>query len=254
MNLQCRIDLAARYKAPTQIARVLTEDWCRRELYCPACESDRLSGSKANSPAVDFECAGCVQLFQLKSGRNWNSAKIVDAAYKAMIGAIRADRTPNLLVLQYSPDWLVQNLMLVPRMFFSESVIEKRKPLGPHARRAGWVGCNILLSGIPEDGKIPIVIAGIARQKEQVRKDFSRVRQLAAIPPSLRGWTLDVLKAVRNLARPQFSLQELYEFESELQALHPQNQNVRPKIRQQLQVLRDAGLVGFLSPGIYRVL
>ena len=253
MNLQCRIDLASKYKAGSQIARVLSEEWCTRELYCPACDSDKLTGSKPNNPAVDFACAKCEQPFQLKSLRNWNPRKIVDAGYEAMLRAIRADKTPNLLVLQYSSAWLVQNLLLIPRMFFSESVIEKRNPLAPHARRAGWVGCNILLSEIPADGKIVIISAGVPVLKRQVREEFSRVKQLAELPPSLRGWTLDVLRVIRRLGKSEFSLQELYDFESELKSLHPQNQNVRPKIRQQLQVLRDVGLISFLSPGIYRV-
>jgi len=250
MNLQCRVDLAANYKAGSQIARVLSEDWCTRELYCPACDSNRLTGSKPNNPAVDFECAKCDQPFQLKSLRNWNPRKIVDAGYAAMLRAIRADRTPNLLLLQYSSTWLVQNLLLIPRMFFTESV-EKRKPLGPGARRAGWIGCNILLGEIPPDGKIPIICFGVPVRKERVREEFSRVKQLADLPPSLRGWTLDVLRVVRQLGKPAFTLEDMYVFEPELKALHPKNQNVRPKIRQQLQVLRDLGLLRFGAKGNY---
>ena len=253
MNLQCRVDLASKYKSGSQIARVLSEEWCKRELYCPACDSDRLTGSKPNQPAVDFSCVKCEQPFQLKSLRNWNPKKIVDAGYEAMLRAIRADWTPNLLVLQYSSGWLVQNLVLIPRMFISESVVEKRKPLAPEARRAGWVGCNILLSEIAADGKITMISAGVPVLKNQVREEFSRVKRLAELPPSLRGWTLDVLRAIRRLGKSDFSLEELYGFESELKSLHPQNQNVRPKIRQQLQVLRDLCLISFLSPGNYRV-
>lgn len=170
-----------------------------------------------------------------------------------MLRAIRADRTPNLLVLQYSKTWAVQNLLLVPRMFFTESIIEKRKPLGPNARRAGWIGCNILLGEIPADGKIPIISAGAPLPKEQVRGNFSRIKKLAEVPASVRGWTLDVLRAVRRLGKAEFSLQELYGFESEMKRLHPHNQNVRPKIRQQLQLLRDAGLISFVSAGNYRL-
>jgi type II restriction enzyme len=251
MNLQCRVDLAIGYKAAPQIARVLTEDWCSREVYCPACDSDFLTGSKPNNPAIDFECAKCEQPFQLKGLKNWNPKKVVDAGYVAMIRAIRADRTPNLLLLQYSSTWLVQNLMLIPRMFFSERVIEKRKPLGPNARRAGWIGCNILLGEIPSDGKIAMVSAGVPLNKEHVRGEFSRVKELSRVPPSLRGWTLDVLSAIRRLGKQDFSLKEVYEFESELKALHPRNENIRPKIRQQLQVLRDLGMIKFAGEGRY---
>ena len=170
-----------------------------------------------------------------------------------MLRAIRSDRVPNLIVLQYSPEWLIKNVLLIPRVFFSEGVIEKRPPLGPKARRAGWVGCNILLDRIPRDGKISVVANGSVVAEQHVREEFSRIRKLAEVPPSLRGWTLEVLAAVRRLEKPRFSLQELYELEPYLQGIHPRNRNVRPKIRQQLQVLRDLGLIEFTSPGNYAI-
>jgi type II restriction enzyme len=251
MNLQCNIELASRYKSGAQIARVLSEEWCTRELYCPACDSDHLFGSRPNNPAIDFTCGTCDQAFQLKSLRKWNPKKIVDAGYESMCRAIRADRTPNLLVLQYSGEWAIHNLVLIPRMFFTESVIEKRSPLGANARRAGWVGCNILLSEIPRDGKIAVISDGLPTPKQRVREEFLRVKRLGEVPPSVRGWALDVLRAIRRLGKSNFSLQEVYQFEPELKTLHPHNENVRPKIRQQLQVLRDVGLVTFTSPGKY---
>jgi len=251
MDLQCRIDLASGYKAGPQIARVLSEEWCKRELYCPACESDRLDQLRTNAPAIDFVCPKCGQPFQLKSQKSWNPRKIPDAAYETMLLAIRTDRAPNLFILQYSKAWLVQNVLLIPRVFFTESVIEKRKPLGPQAQRADWIGCNILLGQIPPDGKIAVVSSGLPLPENQVRSEFSRVRRLAELPPSLRGWTVDVLNAIRKLGKLQFSLQELYAFEGELRAAHPHNQNVRPKIRQQLQVLRDMGMLEFVAPGRY---
>lgn len=253
MNLQCSIEFAAAYKAGPQIARVLSEHWCSRELYCPACDSSRISPSRVNTSGFDFTCPKCEQAFQLKSSRVWNPRRIPDAAYDAMIRSIRSDRAPHLLLLQYTSEWYIRNVLLIPRMFFTESVIEKRKPLSPTARRAGWVGCNILLNGIPEDGKIAIVSSGTPEPRQQVRREFERVRGLAELPPSLRGWTVDVLNAVRRLGKSQFSLQELYQLESELQVAHPQNRNVRPKIRQQLQVLRDLRLLEFSDRGAYRL-
>jgi type II restriction enzyme len=254
MNLQCRIELRGNYKAGSQIARVIGEDWCGRELYCAACNSERLSAAKTNAPAVDFVCPSCDQPFQLKCFKTWNQKKIVDAGYESMIRAIRSDRVPNLLVLQYSADWLVENLLLVPSGFFADTIIEKRHPLGPHARRAGWVGCNILLGRIPEDGKIAIVSNGCAAAANNVRYEFARARKLSEVPPSMRGWTLDVLTAIRMLGATDFSLQELYGLQSYLQQLHPRNQNVRAKIRQQLQVLRDLGILAFRTPGRYSLL
>ena len=41
----------------------------------------------------------------------------------------------------------------------------------------------------------------------------------------------------------EFTTSEVYAFTRELEELHPDNRHVRDKIRQQLQVLRDAGLL-----------
>jgi len=253
VNLKCRVELGQFYRAGSQIARVVSEDWCARELYCAACSSDRLSPAKANTPAIDLVCPQCDESFQLKSMRAWGQRKIVDAGYDSMIRAIRSDIVPNLLVLQYSPDWFVRNLMLVPSVFFSKTIIEKRAPLSSTARRAGWVGCNILLDRIPPDGKLPVILEGLAASKKQNRAEYSRIRGLADVPPSVRGWALDTLSAIRRLGKFHFSLQELYALEPYLQKLHPNNRNVRPKMRQQLQVLRDLGLIRFTSPGNYEL-
>ena len=251
MNLQCSTELALSYKSPSQMARVITEDWCAREVYCPACASDSLLRSPVNTPAIDFECPQCAQFFQLKGLRTWNQRRIVDGAYDAMIRSIRADKVPNLLILQYSSEWLVRNLLLVPRFFFSESIIEKRKPLGALARRAGWIGCNILLSEIPSDGRIDIVRQGQVLPSEQVRREFDRIRGLEDVPPSIRGWTLDVFNAIRCIGKRDFSLKDIYHLEDSLQGRHPSNRNIRPKIRQQLQVLRDMGVLRFVGRGKY---
>ncbi|MHB8412748.1 MAG: hypothetical protein ACYDDI_12505 [Candidatus Acidiferrales bacterium] len=67
----------------------------------------------------------------------------------------------------------------------------------------------------------------------------------------MRGWTLDVLNLVRSLHKQNFWLADAYALEPHLASLHPANRHVRDKIRQQLQVLRDLGLVGFLGGGNY---
>ncbi|WP_299975253.1 hypothetical protein [Devosia sp. 66-22] len=55
------------------------------------------------------------------------------------------------------------------------------------------------------------------------------------------------------IGRPEFDLNDVYAFEARLSAIYPSNNNVRPKIRQQLQVLRDSGYLEFLGDGRYRL-
>jgi type II restriction enzyme len=176
--------------------------------------------------------------------------RIVDSAYSAMIAAIRSDRVPNLLALHYSPTWRISNLLLIPRFSYSESAIERRKPLSATARRAGWTGCNILLTQIPPSGVLRVVVDGTVLPKKSIRDGYRRMRALAALRPEARGWTLDVLRLVERLP-DHFSLADMYAFHDELASLHPGNRHVRDKIRQQLQVLRDFGYIRFHGGGIY---
>jgi len=170
-----------------------------------------------------------------------------------MIRAIKENRTPNLFALHYRLDtWKVVNALLIPQFAFPLSAIQKRKPLAATARRAGWVGCNILLGAIPKDAQIPIIANGVAVPPKQVREQYARIRPLKSLRPEQRGWTLDVLNAVRSLNKREFSLADVYGLDSELAALHPANRHVRPKIRQQLQILRDLDLLTFLGSGSYR--
>lgn len=167
-----------------------------------------------------------------------------------MISAIRSDHVPNLLALHYSQHWSISNLLLIPRFSYSESAIEKRRPLGPNARRAGWIGCNILLSKIPPSGIVNVITEGIVVPKSTVRNAFQKMKPLAGLRPDARGWSLDVLRVVEQLPE-KFSLADVYQFEVELSRLHPGNKHVRDKIRQQLQVLRDMKYLRFGGRGDY---
>jgi type II restriction enzyme len=242
------------YKSASQRARVATEVWGLGNLYCPNCKSNDLNRTPHNTPVVDFICPICESGFQMKSQSRAVGCRLVDAGYDAMKKAIVTKRTPNLFVLQYDREmWLVQNLLLIPSFAFSLSAVECRKPLGPKARRAGWVGCNIRLDLIPGDAKIPIVADGIEVNAAVVRQSYARLRPLDRFTVEKRGWTLDVLKIIRKIAKAEFSLAEVYAFESSLAQLHPKNYHLRDKIRQQLRVLRDIGLLEFLGAGRYRM-
>ena len=147
----------------------------------------------------------------------------------------------------------VVNLLIVPKHFFVREIIEERKPLAATARRAGWIGSNIILSRVPESGKIHIVKGGVVRPKDIVLEEWQKTLFLRNESPETRGWLLDVMKCVESLGKHDFTLDEVYTFERHLGDLYPGNQNVRPKIRQQLQYLRDRGFIEFVSRGQYRL-
>jgi len=250
MNLQMDFSKARGFKSKAQIARVVSERWADGNLYCPACACDELEQAPNNTRAFDFVCPQCIARFQLKSSRKWKENRVPDASYHAMMNAILTDRNPNLVLLHYGDDWIVRNLLIVPSFFLSESAIERRKPLAATARRAGWIGCNILLSNIPVAGKISVIVDGREIERNEVRDKYRKAKPFASIGAAVRGWTVDVFKIVEKLP-PKFSLNDMYSYEDYFADLHPRNKNVRPKIRQQLQVLRDMGIIRFLSSGRY---
>ena len=242
------------YKSNAQRALIATEAWGTENLYCLNCDSDELSCAPPNTAAVDFICPDCDSSFQLKAQSHSFGSKIVDAAYSTMLQKIREDKTPNLIALHYElANWKVQNAFLVPHFAFSVTAIEKRRPLAKSARRAGWIGCNILLTEIPPDTRIPLVQNGKPLNPKSARDRYAKVRPLEKLRPEMRGWTLDVLNLVRSLRKETFTLTEAYALEPHLASLHPANRHIRPKIRQQLQILRDLGLLKFLGGGSYRL-
>lgn len=253
MDLSFDIELGAAYKSPAQRARVLTESWVESEIYCPNCGRSSIEKYPNNNPVGDFFCPKCSEQFELKSKRDTLGSKIVDGEFHTMMKRLRSREVPNLFTLTYDlKKARVLDLAVIPSYFFVPSIIERRKPLAKTARRAGWTGCNILLHQIPSAGRVSLVEAGTPVGKNQVLKAWQRTLFLKdQTRLEARGWTLDVVACVEKLKQVEFSLVDVYRFESALQKLHPGNRNVRAKIRQQLQVLRDAGYIEFASRGHY---
>lgn len=253
MDLCFDSEKAEGYKSPSQIARVLTEDWAARNLFCVACNRSRLQLARDNTKVIDFVCDNCAETYQLKSRNQPLGNKVTDAAYEPMIDSIKKNKAPNLYLLHYNPaNYCAENLLIVPKYFLTLSCIEQRKPLSDNARRAGWVGCNIVLKEIPIDGKISIIYERKTLSPESVREGYNRFRFLSEKKYDVRGWTADVLKIIRELGKTEFALNEVYAYDEQLQKFHPENMHIRPKIRQQLQILRDKGILKFIGQGKYR--
>jgi type II restriction enzyme len=127
----------AEYDSGSQKARVLTEGWAGSEAFCPNCGHLHLSRFANNSPVADLYCDKCGEEYELKSQKNKFGSRVADGAYATMRQRLEASNNPNLMLLNYNLTSGVRNLFVVPKHFFVADVIEKRKPLGPHARRAG---------------------------------------------------------------------------------------------------------------------
>jgi type II restriction enzyme len=253
MNLTMASEAAEAYKSGSQRALNVTEPWGAKNLFCPNCPSPKLERLKPNTKAADYKCPNCGFWYQLKGKKTPLGNSISDGAYASMMEAVRNDRTPNFFFMHYQlPHWTVKSLLLVPHFAFPTSAIIKRNPLSPTARRAGHVLCNIALSQIPTEARINIVSAGKIMTAAEVRKNYRRIKPLGELTVAERGWALDVLTAVRSLSKLEFSNQDLYALAPHFEKLHPDNRHIRDKLRQQLQNLRDLGLLEHVSKGHWR--
>lgn len=253
MNLKLDISLAESYKSASQGIRVMTEKWTAENMYCPRCGEVSLQRFTNNMPVADFYCSNCKNEYELKSKKGKLGDKIVDGAYDAMVERITSDTNPDFMFLTYEKERLeITNFLVIPKYFFIPQMIEKQNPLSEKARRAGWVGCNILLNNIPQQGRIYIVKNKAISPKKEVVSKLNLSKQLEIGKLSARGWLMDVLHCVNSLPGKEFTIQEIYKFENILSQKHPENKNIRAKIRQQLQILRDKGFIAFTGRGLYQ--
>jgi type II restriction enzyme len=242
------------YSSGSQSARVWTERWVRDWVYCPNCGSAKVNSFPNNSPVADFFCVSCKEEYELKSQKSQFGTKVLDGAFRTKCERLAANNNPSLFLLNYDlKEFRVANFLVVPKHFFVREIIEARKPLAPTARRAGWIGSHIRLDRVPAAGKIYIVRDGLPQPKELVLSQWMKTLFLRDSGLDARGWLIEVMKCVEALGKQEFGLEDVYTFEGRLSSIYPGNNNVRPKIRQQLQVLRDKGYLDFVSRGYYRL-
>jgi len=255
MRLYFNTTLAIQYKNQSQAIRVMAENWVKNRIFCPNC-GNFVRNFENNKPVADFYCTNCNEEYELKSKKDNMGKRIVDGAYGKMIERLNSINNPSFFFLNYNlQSYKVQNFVVIPKHFFVPAIIEKRKPLSQNARRSGWVGCNILLSGIPESGKIFYIKNGETEDKDVVLKNWQKTLFLRESKDiNLKGWILDVMNCIDKLNKKDFTLDEIYNFENVLSKKHPENKHIKDKIRQQLQFLRDKGYLEFLDRGNYRLI
>lgn len=169
-----------------------------------------------------------------------------------MIERINSNQNPNFFFLTYSKNWAVENFLIIPKQFFTTEIIIKRKPLPDDANRAGWVGCNIDISNITDAGKVFLVKDSKLIDKKIVKNTFNKTLFLREKTEDSKGWILDLMICVDLIKKETFMLDDVYKFEDRLKLKYPSNNFIKDKIRQQLQLLRDKGIIEFVSRGCYK--
>jgi type II restriction enzyme len=255
MNLFFKTKLADKYSNASQKIRVLTEHWVDESVFCPNCGHVDIDKYENNKPVADFHCTNCGEDYELKSKKNQIGTKVVDGAYHTMLERLTSTNNPNFFLLRYNlSNFEVTNFFVIPKHFFVPKIIEKRNPLASTARRAGWIGCNILLNSIPQTGKIYYVRDKQIEPKAKVLKEWKKTLFLREEKEVVeKGWLTDIMRCIEKLSKREFILDDVYAFEKKLSQLHPENSHIKDKIRQQLQILRDKGYLDFISRGYYRV-
>ncbi|MEA3402328.1 MAG: phospholipase D-like domain-containing protein [Armatimonadota bacterium] len=85
--------------------------------------------------------------------------------------------------------------------------------------------------------------------RRRLQAKLSSLGPATASEQDLVGW----LRAVYDvLPEGEFTNQDVYAYEAEFSRLYPENDNVRAKVRQQLQVLRDMGILEHIVRGRWR--
>jgi type II restriction enzyme len=251
MNLSLCSSIADNYKSNSQKIRVLSEYWANNNIYCPSC-GNSISKYKNNKPVADFYCLQCREDFELKSKKGKIGKKITDGAYSTMIKRLQSSENPNFFFLNYDNSLDIINFILIPKYFFTQEMIEKRKPLSSNAKRAGWIGCNILLNIIPQNGKIFYIRDKQIENKNKILESWHKTVFLKQIDSTnSKGWLLDIIRCIEKLGKQDFTLNDIYQFENYLKIKYPKNNNIKAKIRQQLQVLRDKNYLTFTARGKY---
>jgi type II restriction enzyme len=240
------------YSSGSQNAKAWTERWVRDWVFCPNCGANNIQQYTANKPVADFFCTNCSEDYELKSQKKKFGNKVVDGAFGTMCARLESLNNPNFLLLNYDIQNLAfTNLFVVPKHFFVKKIIEERPPLAATARRAGWIGCNILLGQIPEAGRIFVIRNGAVQAKEAILEQWQKTIFLRKETEEARGWLLDVMSCVEKIGKTEFQIDDVYVYENYLSNLYPNNRHVKQKIRQQLQVLRDQGYLDFKARGFY---
>ncbi|HRN92090.1 MAG TPA: DpnI domain-containing protein [Ferruginibacter sp.] len=252
MNLSFNTKLTEGYSSNSQIARILTENWVLNNSYCPSCGVIPLCEFENNRPVADFYCKNCSEEFELKSKGGNLTRTITDGAYSTMIDRINSENNPNFFFLSYTKDWNVNDFLIIPKQFFTQDVIIKRPPLSPSARRAGWIGCNIDISKVADSGKVYLVKSARVIDPKIVNQSFNKTLFLRESSAEAKGWIIDVMKCVDEIKTDSFKLDEIYKFEQTLKLKHPNNNFIKDKIRQQLQLLREKGIIEFVGRGQYK--
>ena len=146
------------WKKKEKINGDLSEDFIYEHFRCLDCGS-RISKERPGTKCFDHTCMGCGKKYQTKGrAKSLNALKnCIDkgqfrasgSKYKTRLNSVRNRECDFICVFYQKKDGVADSLtgiLHVPAHKITEDHVIPCKPLKPSARRAGWQGCNILMS------------------------------------------------------------------------------------------------------------
>lgn len=257
MDLKLDTKLGKNYTSKTQISKNITEPWIRDNFNCPFCNK-KLKMYPQNNKCSDFYCDNCNEDFELKSKKGkFAKTKITGSSHKATIKKLKQNKF-HLILLERN-ERKVTGLTFIPKNFFYDEMIEKRKPL-----KDGRVQCMIRVELIPSFAKIQYVRDGEEVEKKIIQYKLDKIKEFKNIDPQNKSWKLFLLSIIDKIPENIFSfkdLQKIYndkENKKVIKKLFPNNKSIEGTVLKELQKLRDQKYIKFLNDegikGVYKKL
>ncbi len=145
-----RIDFteAAHYVSGSQIARVAIEAWVGSNIDCWRCGSSLLL-VPANTRLMDAVCRSGGHEVQVKAVSGVAGNRLSAAAFGPMARRLAERALPDYLIVSYDR---LRSIVVLAEFVDGEAIVldrlRARQALRDGARRAGWIGSTIDLSGL----------------------------------------------------------------------------------------------------------
>jgi DNA-directed RNA polymerase subunit RPC12/RpoP len=146
------------YKSKSKINGELSEDFIYEHFRCLDCGS-RISKERPGTKCLDHTCMGCGKKYQTKGeGKSLNALKncirmgqfrTIGSDYNTRLNSVRNRECDFICVFYQTKDGVADSLtgiLHVPANKITEDHVIPCKRLKPPARRAGYQGCNILMT------------------------------------------------------------------------------------------------------------
>ena len=110
---------------------------------------------------------------------------------------------------------------------------------------------SILLSGLTDSTEpvVPSLVLDFFSEEDILPEHVALL-----VLSKLNGWARSVFVELSKINKPLFTTEDFKTFTPQLKIQYPNNEHIEAKIRQQLQLLRDMGLIRFVSRGVYKKL